>query len=85
MPSPGVAKPEFGYNFREAVRKISTPISIEVARPCIHNRNPIMLGRSVNRESEFCRPPIRLTLIDEGDQFRGCSLGPIDHLDANSD
>jgi hypothetical protein len=80
MPSPGVAKPEFGYNFRKAVRKISTPISIEVARPCIHNGNPIMLGRSVNRESEFCRPPIRLTLIDEGDQVRGCSLGSIDHL-----
>jgi hypothetical protein len=39
-----------------------------------------MLGRSVNREPEFSRPPIRLTLIDEGDQFRGCSLGSIDDL-----
>jgi hypothetical protein len=74
VPSPGVAKPEFGYNFRKAVRKICTSISVEIARPCIHNCNPIVLGRSVNRQSEFSRPPIRLTLIDKGDQFRGCSL-----------
>jgi hypothetical protein len=80
VPSPGVPKPEVGYNLRKAVRKICTPISIEIARPCIHNGNPIVLGRSVNGEPEFCRPPIRLTLIDEGDQFRGCSLGSIDDL-----
>jgi hypothetical protein len=44
-----------------------------------------VLGRSVNRESKFGRPPIRLTLIDEGDQFRGCSFGPIDDFHANGD
>ena len=82
VPSPGVAKPDFGYNLRKAIRKFSTPISIE--RPCIHNSNPIVLGGSVNRESELGRPPIRLTLIDEGDQFRGCSLGPIDHRRTHS-
>ena len=52
VPRPGVTNPEFGYNLRKAVWKISTPISIEAARPCIHNGNPIMLGRSVNREPE---------------------------------
>jgi len=39
-----------------------------------------MLGRSVNREPEFRRPPIRSALIDEGDQFPSCSLGPIADL-----
>jgi hypothetical protein len=42
-----------------------------------------MLGRSVNREPEFSGPPIRLALIDEGDQFCGCSPGPIDDLHEN--
>jgi hypothetical protein len=80
VPSPGVAKPEFGYNLRKAVGKFSTPISIGVARLCIHNGSPIVLGRSVDRKSEFSRPPIRSALIDEGDQFSGCSFGPIADL-----
>ncbi len=80
MPNPGVAKPEFGYNLRNAARKFSTPISIEVARLCIHNGSPIVLGRSVDRESEIGGPPIRSALIDEGDQFSSCSFGPITDL-----
>src|SRR5258706_13356776 len=53
---------------------------MEVARLCIHNGNPIVLGRSVDRKSEFGRPPIRSALIDEGDQFSGCSFGSIADL-----
>ena len=77
VPCPGVTKPEFGHNLRKAVWKISTPISIEAARPRIHNGNPIMLRRSVNSEPEFSRPPIGSALIDKGDQFLSRFLGPI--------
>ena len=80
MPRPSVAKSEFSYNFRNAVRKIRIPFCIEIAGLCINNGNPIMLGRSVYRELKFSRPPICLTLIDKRYKFRGCSLGSIGRL-----
>jgi hypothetical protein len=36
-------------------------------RERVHDGNPIVLGRSVDHEQEFGRPPIRSALFDEGD------------------
>jgi hypothetical protein len=72
IPCPSVANPKICNNDSETVGKIGALI-----HRCIDDGNPVMLGGSFDRQPEFGRPPIRLALIDERDQFGSCLRGSI--------
>src|ERR1700737_2323716 len=75
---PSVAKPQLGDYLPKAVCK--APVTTEVAAPRISDGDPVVLGRPVDSQMKFSRPPICSTLIDKGDQFLSCLLGAIDEL-----
>jgi hypothetical protein len=80
---PGISNPQFGDNLSKAVCEIRAASAVQLGRRWIDDGNPIMFGGSVDRQPEFGRPPIRLALVDEGNQFRRCSLRTIDEFHGN--
>src|SRR3954451_13164042 len=83
MRHPGIAKSQFGDDPSEAACEIGIRAFVQFAGWRSDDGNPIVLGGSVDRQPEFGRPPIRLTLVDQGNQFRGCPFGAIDDFHEN--